>query len=81
MVCVPVGLFERPAFDATSANSLPEWQPFGLHPQLGRVLLSKKFSNPTPIQAQSLPLALKHRDVVGVAETVRNSPAYIYTFV
>ncbi|KAI0631135.1 P-loop containing nucleoside triphosphate hydrolase protein [Trametes polyzona] len=55
------------AFDAKKL--LPAWHSFGLHPQLGRALYAKKFAEPTPIQAQTLPLALKSRDVVGVAET------------
>ena len=49
---------------------LPEWAPFKLHPQLGCALYAKKFTTPTPIQAQTLPFALKNKDVVGVAETV-----------
>jgi len=28
-----------------------------------------KFTNPTPIQEQSIPLALEGRDVIGLAET------------
>ena len=58
--------------DTLAAKSLlPEWCPFKLHPQLGRALYAKAFTAPTPIQAQTLPLALKNKDVVGVAETVR----------
>ena len=49
---------------------LPAWGAFHLHPQLGRALYSKKFTTPTPIQAEALPIALKGKDVVGVAETV-----------
>ncbi|KAI0324312.1 DEAD-domain-containing protein [Cubamyces sp. BRFM 1775] len=48
---------------------LPSWDTFHLHPQLGKSLYAKKFTDPTPIQAQTLPLALKGKDVVGVAET------------
>ncbi|KAI8969781.1 DEAD-domain-containing protein [Trametes punicea] len=48
---------------------LPAWDAFHLHPQLGRALYAKKFMDPTPIQAQTIPLALKGKDVVGVAET------------
>lgn len=50
---------------------LSAWHPFRLHTQLGRALYAKKFTSPTPIQAQALPLALKGKDLVGVAETVR----------
>ncbi|PIL23434.1 transporter [Ganoderma sinense ZZ0214-1] len=52
-----------------SKSLLPEWCPFKLHPQLGRALYAKGFMSPTPIQAQTLPFALKNKDVVGVAET------------
>ncbi|KAH9855369.1 DEAD-domain-containing protein [Lenzites betulinus] len=54
-------------FDAKSLVSA--WAPFGLHPQLGQSLHTKGFAKPTPIQEQTLPIALKNRDVVGVAET------------
>ncbi|PCH35250.1 DEAD-domain-containing protein [Wolfiporia cocos MD-104 SS10] len=52
-----------------SETLLPDWHPFSLHPLLGRALYAQKFSKPTPIQAQALPLALKGKDIVGVAET------------
>ena len=55
----------------TDKKLSPAWSAFHLHPQLGRALYSKKFTTPTPIQAEALPLALKGKDVVGVAETVR----------
>ncbi|KAL7277303.1 hypothetical protein ACG7TL_009159 [Trametes sanguinea] len=58
---------EPVSFDAK--RLLPAWDTFHLHPQLGRALYAKKFTDPTPIQAQTLPLALKGKDVVGVAET------------
>ncbi|GLB42109.1 putative major facilitator superfamily protein [Lyophyllum shimeji] len=52
-----------------SAELLPEWHQFSLHPLLLKVLYSKGFKSPTPIQAASLPFALADRDVVGVAQT------------
>ncbi|KAI0760237.1 DEAD-domain-containing protein [Fomes fomentarius] len=58
---------EPVVFDGESL--LSSWHPFRLHPQLGRALYAKKFTSPTPIQAQALPLALKGKDLVGVAET------------
>ncbi|KAI0366851.1 DEAD-domain-containing protein [Pilatotrama ljubarskyi] len=58
---------EAITFDAKTL--LPAWDAFHLHPQLARALYAKKFTDPTPIQAQTLPLALKGKDVVGVAET------------
>lgn len=50
-------------------EQLPDWLPFGLTTRLGKALLAKNFSSPTPIQAASLPPAMKGKDVVGVAQT------------
>ncbi|KAF7351230.1 DEAD-domain-containing protein [Mycena sanguinolenta] len=50
-------------------NLLPNWHPYSLHPQLLRVLHSKGFTSPTPIQAAAIPFASSDRDVVGVAQT------------
>ncbi|KAJ7108563.1 ATP-dependent RNA helicase MAK5 [Mycena epipterygia] len=55
------------AFD--SINLLPNWHSYSLHPQLLRVLHSKGFLSPTPIQAAAIPFAMSDRDVVGVAQT------------
>ncbi|CAK5274662.1 unnamed protein product [Mycena citricolor] len=52
-----------------SENLLPNWHPFSLHPQLLRILHSKSFASPTPIQSAAIPSALSGRDVVGVAQT------------
>lgn len=53
---------------------LPEWDIFQLHDQLLRALHHQSFTKPTPIQSKALPPALRGRDVVGVAETVRTHP-------
>ncbi|KAG6841095.1 hypothetical protein C0991_001902 [Blastosporella zonata] len=52
-----------------SAELLPNWHNFTLHPRLLKSLYSRGFKSPTPIQAASLPVALSDRDVVGVAQT------------
>ncbi|KAJ3927849.1 MAG: ATP-dependent RNA helicase [Lentinula lateritia] len=52
-----------------SEELLPNWHPYDLHPQLTRCLHHNNFLNPTPIQAAAIPVALKQRDVVGVAQT------------
>ncbi|KAJ7158246.1 ATP-dependent RNA helicase [Mycena crocata] len=52
-----------------SINLLPNWHSYSLHPQLLRVLHSKGFLSPTPIQSAAIPFALTDRDVVGVAQT------------
>ncbi|KAJ3763227.1 ATP-dependent RNA helicase [Lentinula raphanica] len=48
---------------------LPKWHSYGLHPQLTRCLHRDHFIEPTPIQSAAIPVALKQRDVVGVAQT------------
>ncbi|KAJ1955886.1 ATP-dependent RNA helicase, partial [Dispira parvispora] len=50
-------------------NATKAWQSLQLQPQLYRALAKLGFTNPTPIQAKTLPLALAGRDVVGAAET------------
>jgi superfamily II DNA/RNA helicase len=42
---------------------------FGLPPKLLQALTRNKFTTPTPIQAQTIPLALKGQDVLGSAQT------------
>ncbi|OBZ67324.1 ATP-dependent RNA helicase MAK5 [Grifola frondosa] len=64
---VEESVLEEPPFDTETL--LPNWHSFNLHPQLCRALYSQKFASPTPIQSQTLPLALKGKDIVGVAET------------
>ena len=51
-------------------NMLPEWKQFPLHPQLFSSLYKQKFTKPTPIQESTLPVAIKGKDVVGIAQTV-----------
>jgi ATP-dependent RNA helicase RhlE len=41
----------------------------GLHPALIKMLEEINFSEPTPIQAKTIPLALKRKDVIGLAQT------------
>jgi hypothetical protein len=52
---------------------LPEWHQFSLHSQLYRALHLQGFITPTPIQSKAIPSALKGKDVVGVAQTVRDN--------
>ena len=41
----------------------------GLHPALLQMLDEINFSEPTPIQAKTIPIALKRRDIIGLAQT------------
>jgi superfamily II DNA/RNA helicase len=48
---------------------LSSFQEFGLAAPLARALAEENYVTPTPIQAQTIPLALAGRDVVGIAQT------------
>jgi ATP-dependent RNA helicase RhlE len=48
---------------------LTSFQDFGLADPISRALTEENYLTPTPIQAQTIPLALAGRDVVGIAQT------------
>jgi ATP-dependent RNA helicase RhlE len=48
---------------------LTSFQDFGLADPISRALKEENYLTPTPIQAQTIPLALAGRDVVGIAQT------------
>jgi superfamily II DNA/RNA helicase len=48
---------------------LTSFHDFGLAEPLTRALADEKYVTPTPIQAQTIPVALSRRDVVGIAQT------------
>jgi ATP-dependent RNA helicase RhlE len=48
---------------------LTSFQDFGLADPIARALREENYVTPTPIQAQTIPLALQGRDVVGIAQT------------
>src|ERR1700748_2809169 len=48
---------------------LTSFQDFGLADGIARALRDENYITPTPIQAQTIPLALEGRDVVGIAQT------------
>jgi len=48
---------------------LTSFQEFGLAEPISRALIDENYITPTPIQAQTIPLALAGRDVVGIAQT------------
>ena len=52
-----------------SAPTKARFSDFGLRPELMQVLEQAGFEEPTPIQAQAVPLLLRGGDLVGVAET------------
>ncbi|MDQ5884635.1 MAG: ATP-dependent helicase RhlE [Pseudomonadota bacterium] len=45
------------------------FQNLGLHPSLLQLLADISFQTPTPIQSKVIPLALKQKDIIGLAQT------------
>jgi superfamily II DNA/RNA helicase len=48
---------------------LTSFNEFGLAEPILRALAQEKYTTPTPIQAQTIPLACQNRDVIGIAQT------------
>jgi len=48
---------------------LNSFDDFGLAEPITRALAQEKYVTPTPIQAQTIPVAMRGRDVVGIAQT------------
>jgi ATP-dependent RNA helicase RhlE len=48
---------------------LTSFQSFGLAEPIARALAEENYTVPTPIQAQTVPLALTGRDIIGIAQT------------
>ncbi len=48
---------------------MTSFQDFGLADPISRALKDENYLTPTPIQAQTIPIALTGRDVVGIAQT------------
>ncbi len=46
-----------------------EFKDFGLHADIERALAAKRYSEPTPIQEQAIPVLLQGRDLCGIAQT------------
>jgi ATP-dependent RNA helicase RhlE len=54
--------------ETTTETSLT-FQELGLAPELLKAVTAAGYSSPTPIQAQAIPLALRGRDLMGLAQT------------
>ena len=50
-------------------NLLTSFQDFGLAEPISRALKEENYVTPTPIQAQTIPIAITGRDVIGIAQT------------
>src|SRR5258705_6026506 len=59
----------RLPFVMERTHLLTSFQDFGLADPISRALKEENYLTPTPIQAQTIPLALAGRDVVGIAQT------------
>ncbi|WP_432822895.1 DEAD/DEAH box helicase [Trichloromonas sp.] len=46
-----------------------DFNSFNLHPKIAAGIAAAGFTQPTPIQAQAIPKIMKHRDVMGLAQT------------
>ena len=64
------------SINPASTNETPAIQPetpgfdsLGLSPDLLKAVADSGYTTPTPIQAQTIPLALQRRDVIGIAQT------------
>ncbi len=57
------------ADQAAPAAPLPKFADFGLAPPILQALADQGYVNPTPIQAQAIPVVLQGKDVMGAAQT------------
>ncbi|KAG2245494.1 hypothetical protein Bca52824_085122 [Brassica carinata] len=72
MMMFPRGLFRRHEITVSGGQVPPPLMSFettGFPPELLREVLTAGFSAPTPIQAQSWPIAMQGRDIVAIAKT------------
>ena len=46
-----------------------EFKDFGLHADIERALTAKRYTQPTPIQQQAIPVLMEGRDLCGIAQT------------
>ncbi|MBI4993899.1 DEAD/DEAH box helicase [Candidatus Wolfebacteria bacterium] len=53
----------------SSLNNSKDFLRLGIAPGILNILQKKGFKEPTPIQAQSIPVALEGKDLVGIAQT------------
>ena len=51
------------------SHTLNSFDGFGLAEPIARALVQENYVTPTPIQAQTVPLVLEGRDVIGIAQT------------
>jgi superfamily II DNA/RNA helicase len=55
--------------DQPAPGAEPRFEDLGLSPEILRAVSESGYTKPTPIQAQGIPEVLKHRDIIGIAQT------------
>ncbi|CAO1630783.1 unnamed protein product [Parajaminaea phylloscopi] len=55
--------------DAQDPETVPSFAELGVHSQICKAIEDLGFKQPTPIQAQAIPVALQDRDIIGLAQT------------
>lgn len=50
-------------------NNTPTFESFGLHPEILKAVVEAGFTEPSPVQAESIPLVLAGNDIVAQAQT------------
>jgi ATP-dependent RNA helicase RhlE len=53
----------------TESSSLKSFDGFGLNGAIARAIAEENYATPTPIQVQTIPIAMSRRDVIGIAQT------------
>src|ERR1700691_5660011 len=61
--------FSGRRFRQLESTILTSFESFGLADPIARALAEENYTTPTPIQAQTVPLALSGRDIIGIAPT------------
>ena len=61
--------------DSSPSTQQPSFESFGLRGYLLRGINELGFSTPSPIQAQSIPIVLKGKDLIAQAQTVTGKKA------
>ena len=51
------------------AYSLTSFEGFGLNEAIARAIAEENYATPTPIQEQTIPIAMSRRDLIGIAQT------------
>merc|ERR1719223_1422544 len=52
-----------------AASPIESFEDMNLHEHIMRDIAFHEYDKPTPIQCQAIPIALSHRDILGIAET------------